>query len=258
LSKISNNQILQFNEFIVNHLLIKTISDMHGKERFPSKDTDFLLAVSIIINYLNVATNKTRLVITPAAVAGLTQATALLASFNTALTLSQTPATANALSITSKNTYRTQLEGALRIVYTDFQPSILTPLDRETLNIPLPVTTRTNAQVPEFFPDIELVSQTHMAVTFNLKDPSNSSSMAMPDTIAYVELQYAIELKDENGHTIPVSPKDYRAMGISSKLRFIFKYLDDSIGDTILVRARYVNTRNQAGPWSHILKITLV
>ena len=82
--------------------------------------------------------------------------------------------------------------------------------------------------------------------------------MALPSGVSNVELQYIPEKRDENGNILPIASKDFRAMGISSKVKYIYRYEDDILRETVIVRARYINTRNQTGPWSHSITITLI
>jgi hypothetical protein len=229
---------------------------MHSVKRFPSRDADFLMAVNIIIDHLNQATNKPRLITTTAAKDALTEATLLIARFDALMLQSQNPAETNTIIVNEKKTVRTRLDVLLQIIYTDIPRSVLTPTDRSTLNIPEPAKTHTRASVPTLFPSIKIKKQTHMAVTFQFSNALASSSTRMPPGVANIHIEYAVVVLNENGNLRAPTDDDYRHGGLSGRTQFTFTYTDEKVGKMIYVRACYLNTRNQRGPWS--LTVTLI
>lgn len=231
---------------------------MSYKNRFPTKDADFLLAITVVINYFNVAGNKSRLVITPAAIAALTQATNLLATFNALLTQCQNPNVVTATLIANKNLTRDQIEAALRVVYTDIQISVLTQADRDTLNIPIPSKSHTPAPVPSIAPALEAYEQSHLSITLIARDNINTKSAALPEGVSNIVFEYAFETKDAAGNIIVPSDDDYHLMGISGKAKFTFNYTSDKAERRVYIRAHYLNSRNEAGNWSKPIIIMLI
>ena len=231
---------------------------MYNKKRFPTREADFVVTVTIVINYFTVEDNKSRLVITPSANAALAQAITIMETYVPIYQQCQNSNIATATMITTKNALRNQLEATLRLVYIDIQSSILTQADRDTLNIPVPSNSRSAVPPPSSIPSIDVMEQSHLSVTFKFKDLSNSKSNTLPEDISKVDIEYAVETKNDAGVVIVPTDDDYRHVGISNKTKYTFNYSQDKMKATVYVRARYLNSRNESGNWSQNIILVLI
>lgn len=228
---------------------------------FSPKDADFNNQINVIIPYLNTATIKTRLVLTTVAQVALTSATGLLTTaatgWNTLYPQSTNPA-ANTSSITdSKNKLRDDIEGFVRTVYGDIPNSSLTQIDRDTLKIPLPKPSKSPVPVPPNAPEIAVKERAHLTATFSITDPAHSHTQAKPEGVDQIDIESAFL---PNGTTPPSNfPKatDFRHLGSTGKFLYKRTYDLDQLAGTEYLRARYVNSRKEPGPWSEIISVVV-
>ena len=255
---------------------------------FSTKDADVNNDFNIAINYLNVAANKSRLVLTPGAQSMLTQLTTWLGvgtpapagSWNEQYPKSQNAATNTTTITTTKNGLRKEMESGLRFVYADIPQSVLTQVDRDTLKLPIHDHTPTHVALPANAPVIAVVERGHLYVIISITDPKNPHTQAKPDGVEATDLESAFQSKDDAiaiavqaaadaaaakvaGNVVPVpvvtfpQQSDYRHLGNTGKFLYKVTYTDIQIGGTDHIRARYLNTRKEPGDWSEVITVVV-
>jgi hypothetical protein len=236
---------------------------MATKGVFPSTDSEFSIDINNIITYLNVPANKSRLVITTAAQANLATVTTLVTTagtgWNTVYAQSINPS-ANTTTITqTKNSQRAQIERLLRSIYDDIPQSVLTQTDRDTLHIALRDKTATPVPVPPNEPVIAIKGRGHLYINFNITDPSRPQTQAKPEGVDTIEIQSAflpINTPKDQAENFPAE-SDFRHLESTGKFLYKRVYEMSHLAGTDFLRARYVNTRKQPGPWSEIISVVV-
>jgi len=226
---------------------------MPNQNRFPKKDADFN---GYIINAVpHLTTNKLRLILTPTAQAKLNKVTTLIQTtttgWNTIYQLSQNPATA------TKTSLRPQIESALRIIFDDIPKSLLTQIDRDILNLPLPANKHHRANNTETIPAITIKSRGHLSIILNIADTKNGTSLSKPAGVDVIEIESAFL---PNTTTLPIDfPKetDFRHIANVGRTTYQRNYSDDQLKGTEYIRARYLNTRKEAGSWSEVISVVV-
>ena len=108
----------------------------HARGIFPTKDPEFSVHINTAIPYLD--TNKTRLGVSSAnntTLNGLHNEPAGGTGWLQVFPLSQNNATRTTTITKDKNTLRRQIEALMRTIFNDIPESVLTQLDRDTLNL---------------------------------------------------------------------------------------------------------------------------
>ena len=221
------------------------------------KDGDFNNQINIIIAYL--IANKVRLVFTPTSQANLTQATALLSTagtgWNSIYPQSQNQAVCTSTITNLKNTLRAQLETLLRAIFADIPKSILTQVDRDTLNLPLPSDTRTAATKPSQIPSLSINGRAYLCVVINVVDNDFPQSLSKPAGIDSIEIQSAfLPVGTSPVANFPLE-SDFRHLAISGRSSYSCTYTSDQLQGTSYIRARYLNSRKEPGNWSQPISI---
>lgn len=222
---------------------------MSSQTRFPVKDADFNNYINISVPYL--VANKARLVITVGAQAVLTQVQANLSTagtgWNTIYPQSQNPAIATSSIFASKANLRILIEVGLKSIYDDIPKSVLTQVDRDTLNIPLPATSRTPVPKPTAVPSINVTSRAHLSIALAIVDVARPQSAAKPEGVSSIQLEGAFIAAGDK--TTPTDA-DFRNIDTTGKASYMRTYTTDQLGNTEYIRARYLNSRGEAGSWS--------
>lgn len=232
---------------------------MGTNKRIPTTDAEFNNYINLTIPYIN--TNKARLATTPTAVAALTSATALLTTagtgWNAIYPLTQNPATATVSIRSSKNILHDQISAQLRIIFDDIPRSLLTQVDRDTLNIPLPNNTRTAAAVPSEKPSITIALREHLSITLNVVDSSHPQSLAKPADADAIEIESVfVAVTAATSGSVP-QEADYRHLTTSGRCTVVRTYSQDQLRGTEYLRARYLNSRKEPGGWSEVISVVV-
>jgi len=216
---------------------------------FPSKDADLNNYAQRGNTYLN--TNKVRLVINAADLAALT---ASITQWNITYPLSQNPDTCTVAITKSKNTLRKQIETLLRKIYGDIPKSVLTADDRATLNLKAHAKP-TPAPVPDSVPAVELHGGSGNQVIVHYKQEvgkhGSSHHTAKPDKVSRMELCY------KTGDPVPANPDGCNKTVSIGKVPHKLNFDTSDSGKRLYAFARWVNTRNQPGPWTALLQILI-
>lgn len=223
----------------------------------PRTEAEFNNYVNIAIPYIN--TNKARLATTPAATTALTTVTALLTTagtgWNSIYPQSLNPATSTASIRATKNSLHDQIKGYLRVIFDDIPKSVFTQVDRDTLNLPLPSDTRTPSAIPAERPIISVTQRDHLAVTLAMVDAAHPQSLAKPADADAIELEGAFL---PAGSSVPASfpqDSDFRHLTTTGRSTYTRSYTQEQLRGTEYLRARYLNSRKEAGGWSEIITV---
>jgi len=232
---------------------------MGTRNRIPVTDADFNNYANIAIPYLT--TNKARLVITTTAQANLTAATSLLTTaatgWNSVYPLTLNPATATATIIASKTNQHKQIEKLLRAIYDDIPRSVLTQMDRDTLNIPAPSGTHTASTRPESVPSITISGRGHLSATLTILDVEHQQPLSNVDDADLIELEAAFLAPGAAAPAGFPSDNDFHHVATLSKSTVLRTYTPDQQRGTEYLKACYLSSRNEPGGWSEVVSVVV-
>ena len=231
---------------------------MPNQPLFPKKDSEFNVSINFGIPYLT--TNKARLCLTPASQSALTTATTLLSGangWNVVYPQSQNPATATVTIIAGKNTLRTQIEGFIKIILGDIPKSVLTQVDRDTLNLPLPATTHTPAQKPTSVPTLAISTRGHLSITLSILDTVHSQTLTKLKDADSIELEGAFVSSFATASANFPQETDFKHLAIVGKSTYTRNYSIEQLKGTEYIRARYLSSRNEPGNWSEWIVVVV-
>ncbi len=212
---------------------------------FPSKEDLFFIYVKAVIAYL--IANATRFGITTAR---QTTLNTLLSTYTTAYNKASVKETRTKNDISARNTAHDALEAELRDVYSGLADSILTDIDRNTLNLKKPAT-RTSAPVPSTQPIAKIGTAIRLQHLIEFWDVATPNSRARPVGVRGCEIWYFI------GATAPADVKQYRFLAVDSESPYIATFDGTDAGKSVWYILRWTNTRNQTGPWSAPVMATI-
>jgi hypothetical protein len=232
---------------------------MGNQSRIPVKDADFNNYINIAIPYLS--TNKTRLALTTASQANQTLASALLLTagtgWNSLYPQSLNPATATTSIITAKINLRTQIEATIRAIYADIPKSVLTQVDRDTLNIPLVSDTRTPSVKPTSVPSLTVSERGHLSATINILDVVHSLSLSNVTDADAIDIEAAfLPLGATVSADFP-QESDFHHVATLGKSICKRTYTADQIKGTEYLKACYLSSRSEAGGWSEVISVVV-
>lgn len=187
---------------------------------------------------------------------GLTAAeTAALNALQTAWQ-SAFPAVANAkaaydAAVALKNDLRQQLEDALRAIVRQIQSNpATTDEQRAGLGITVPDETRTRTPAPTTRP-VGWVETDPLQNTMHFRDIKTPNSKAKPPGTRGCQLWFFI------GPTPPTDMEQYDFLATDSQTPYIHALDMADVGKTISYRLRWVNNRDEPGPWSDLITATI-
>jgi hypothetical protein len=149
---------------------------------------------------------------------------------------------------TDKNTKLDDLKELIRQAAATVQANpAVTDAQKELLGVTVRKTTRTPADVPTTIPIIQRIdTSTRAILRLNFVDSATPDSKAKPAGVR------ACELRQQVGGTAPTDPQNMAFLAMESRSPYRADFDADDIGKTAYFAARWVNTRNQPGPWSQI------
>jgi hypothetical protein len=246
---------------LLTPIINKKLFIMPNQKRFPAADSDFNTYANNANTYLNVAGNKSRLVLTSAATTALTTLNSLITTattgWNAIFPQSQNPATDTTTITAAKNTLRDSIETQLRIIFADIPNSVLTQTDRDTLNLTQHSDTHTPVPKPQNAPVIVVTGRDHLSVTLNITDPAHPQVQAKPDGVSEIEIQSAFLAPGATPAAGFPNETDFRHLALSGRASFERDYTQDQLKGTDYIRARYISTRKEPGAWSEIISVVV-
>jgi len=215
---------------------------------FPSKDADFNDYVQRGEPYL--IANKTRLKIEMINIELLING---FIAWNNYYPPSQDPDRRTAAITKNKSNARKQLEIQFRKIFNDLPKSLLTVDDRAVLNLRARDSEPTPAPVPSTIPLVELEGHQGHQVFVRYKqeggERGSSRRSAKPAKVNRLEFVY------KTGEPAPVNPDGCNTVVDIGRSPHKIVFVPADAGKKLYAFARWVNTRNQPGPWTDLLSV---
>lgn len=234
---------------------------MSHNHTFPSRDGDFDNYANSKYAYLKA--NEARLGINSAGILAIlgppptpagpppgTNATP--GTWNYVYPLESNPETFTHPLKLQKDSLRAQLETAFRTVYGDIPQSVLTADDRTALNlperdtVPTPVGVKDNAPIVSFEPSV------HTLQTIRFGNPDDPQTQAMPQG-QKIMLERFVGEKGLDPATI-----NFGSAQVVTRFLQKVQYTETDVGKTAYLRACYVNTRGEKGPYSAVVSSVII
>jgi hypothetical protein len=161
------------------------------------------------------------------------------------LETAEEPSTRTKTAVQVKNDARSVLEAAIRHAVKEYLANnhLVTNGDRDDLGLPIPDTTPTPAPVPTDMPIGEVDTSTHQQHIIHVK-AGTLTGKAKPPKV------HGFEVWRKVGGDPPASDAEWTYVNFSSRSPLIIDYPQTDVGQMVYYRFRWVNTRNQPGPWS--------
>ena len=165
----------------------------------------------------------------------------------------QYPAHLAAQSATAtKDGTRASATVVIRKIATVLQadPSMTDP-ERAAALLPIRDTTRTAAPVPTTRPVVVADASQRLQHTLSWRDETTPTSKAKPPGVLGAEIWHAV------GATPPADPKLYTFGALDTATPYLLHHDPADGGKLAHYIVRWVNTRNQPGPWSETVSVTI-
>jgi hypothetical protein len=213
---------------------------MKKNDFIPRTDTAFNQWQIVLIAYLVVNAGLLGL---PEAAITILQG--LQAAWQTAFAIAEDPATRTKASVVTKNEARDTFEKEIRGFVKEhitYNRSI-SDAARDNMGLPIHDTKPTPIPAPVTMPIGEVDFSVHQRHIIHVKDAALTAK-AKGDNAHGFEIWY------KKGGEAPAKDEDFAYAGFSSRSPFTIDYPMDVVGQTVYYRFRWVNARNQPGPWS--------
>ncbi|MDR2120476.1 MAG: hypothetical protein LBP64_06345 [Tannerella sp.] len=167
--------------------------------------------------------------------------------YSNAYTLAQDP-NRGKVDVLSKNESRDALKAALRqfvkehLIYN----SLITNEDREHMGLPIHDTKPTPPRVPTDMPIAEINFATHLQHIIHVKTGTLTGRAKPSDA-------HSFEVWNKVGGDQPKDDSEWSYVNTSTRSPLTVNYPLADVGKTVYYRFRWLNTRNQAGPWSEAI-----
>jgi hypothetical protein len=157
------------------------------------------------------------------------------------------PETRTAASVTAKDESRKIFEPKFRKylkAYVSYNPSV-TDEDRRNMQLSIADTTPTTIGPPVESPTIEINfsnRQKHSVIVKNLVGKRSKPANA-----------HGYEVWQKIGGEKPANDEEFKYAGFSTRSPFQIQYPLANVGQIVWYRVRWVNAKNEPGPWSEIV-----
>lgn len=218
-----------------------------GANYIPQSDSLFHIWITNLAAFIN--TNFAALGLTAAQNTDLqTLFTRWTADYPAAIT---GQATASSLTQT-KDLTRFSLEELVRQYVALFQANPLVTDDmKANMKITIPKTTKTPSPVPATRPIANVDNRNRLAHTIHFFDESTPNSKAKPFGVRGVEIWEKI------GGAPPTGPTEVTYLALDTRTPYVNHFDGADAGKTVHYMLRWVNTRNEPGPWSETISVTI-
>jgi hypothetical protein len=155
------------------------------------------------------------------------------------------PATRTKAAVQAKNDSRKALKAAIRQAVKEYLTNnhTVTNQDRDNLGLPVYDKKPTQAPLPTDMPVGEVNTSKHQQHTLHVKAGSLTGKTRPPKVRGF-------EVWHKLGGDPPASDAEWVYMNFSSRSSLLINYPQTEVGKTVYYRFRWMNTRNQPGPWS--------
>jgi hypothetical protein len=222
--------------FLVNFKFNKKRFNMNT-DYIPQSDGKFLEWVKFLFTYLQVHASEWN--IAPDTYAPIL---VLVGAYELAYAKATDPNHGHADTL-AKDEARDILKKAVRQYVKEYLANNHLVSDEERRHMALPVhdTVRTPASSTEDAPVGEVDFSRHQQHTMHVKSGTFTGKSKPPHVRGY-------ELWRKIGNA-PTKESDWEYVGFSSRSAFVVKYAQEQVGLTVHYRYRWLNMRNQPGPW---------
>lgn len=184
--------------------------------------------------------------------ANVTDVSNAQADFDSKLSKVLAAQTALAANIQDKNDARSAAEAQTRALVNSLQANpALTNAQRAELSITVPDTKRTPSPVATTRPIATIDTRQPMQHTIAFADEATPTKRKKPDGMLGVEIRVQV------GGAEPVEPEEMKFLALDSSTPYVADFNGADAGKTAYYRLRWVNTRQQPGPWSEIYSATI-
>jgi hypothetical protein len=213
----------------------------------PSGDTDFNSWVSNFMAALGV--RRGPLGVTDPEFNALTAAHATWEAAFAQHTQAQTQA---ATASQTKRGARESFEDSLRLAVKRIQthPAIQ-DADRVALGIGLVTATRTPAAAPTTRPVAQVDTSQRLRHTISFADETTPNRRTKPDGVRGCEIRVKV------GDPAPTDPSELSFLALDTSTPYVAEYGGADAGKTAHYMLRWVNTREEKGPWSQTVSATI-
>jgi hypothetical protein len=181
-----------------------------------------------------------------------TALTGLQTTWHTTYGTHKTAQTAAQTATTAKDAARDPLENTLRALAGRFQASpSITDAQRTAMHLPVRATTRTRVAAPTTKPVATIDTSRRLSHIIAYRDEAKPKSKAKPAGVA------ACEVWSKIGGPPPASPDELDYEGNETSSPKLVEHKPADAGKTAYYWLRWVNTRNEPGPWSDTYSATI-
>ncbi|MDR0348889.1 MAG: hypothetical protein LBH90_05270 [Tannerella sp.] len=169
----------------------------------------------------------------------------LLNTYREKLSLADAPETRTKATVQAKNDARKILKRRLRASIAEYltHNHLLTDADRDNLGLPVYDTKPTPAPLPTDMPAGEVDTSTHQQHRIRVKS-GTLTGKTKPQKV------HGYEVWRKIGGNPPADDSEYTYVCLSTRSLTVIDYPLTDVGKMVYYRFRWVNTRNQPGPWS--------
>lgn len=151
-----------------------------------------------------------------------------------------------------KNASRESLEEAVRALVRQLQANpATTDEQRAGLGVTIPDETRTRSPIPATIPIAQIDTSTPLQHSIDFRDAQTPNRRAKPDGYRGCQIWRFI------GEQPPTSLDQYKYAATDSSTPYVLHFDLEDAGKTVHYRLRWVNTRDEPGPWSEPLTATI-
>lgn len=217
------------------------------KDYIPSSDAEFSLWMRNYATKLNSLKSSLNLNET-----SMNDLTTLQSAFDADLSRVSEARAGLAAAAQAKERSRQLLEESVRQMTRSLQINpALTDADKADLQITVTDQTRTPAAVPQTRPVAQVDTSKPQQHTISWVDEATPTSKARPEGV------YGCELRCQVGGAEPADPDEMKFLAIDTRSPYVAQFEGADAGQTVYYRLRWVNTRNEQGPWSDIYSATI-
>jgi hypothetical protein len=147
--------------------------------------------------------------------------------------------------VTAKNEARSALKKAVRQYVKEYliNNHLITDEDRRKMALPVHDVKPTHAPIPTDMPAGEVDFSRHQQHGVHVKSGTLSGRSKPPKV-------HGFEVWRKVGGEPPASDSEWVYANFTSRSPLVIDYPQTDVGKTVYYRFRWVNTRNQPGPWS--------
>src|ERR1043166_5321834 len=172
-------------------------------------------------------------------------------NWSTAFTAHKDAQSAAESAKTTKDDARAAAEALMRPFGATLQASAMTNPMRVEAGLTVRKTTHTPAAVPTSKPVLTIDNSQRLQQTIHFRDETTPNSKAKPPGVMGIELRYFC------GEPPPADPGEFEFAGIDTATPYLLVHEAGSAGKKCWVAGRWVNTRQEKGPWSETVMATV-